>query len=357
MKTVTHEMIAEAIRLTANQLAGGEPMAEPVEEVVTPWFESVKVGRATKGKVSLSDILQDNVTPNFKFDRYECPPDLQKYVPKIDYNFIPDAEYALALLQAISMNETLTAYGPPGSGKTETVSQICAWLNRPYVFLSGMGGTDPSDYIGMNTLEDGNMVWCAGDLSHAVEHGLVCLFDEPFKCTPATLMCIQSLIDDRRTLKLYGQTDRDKATMKAHPEFRLILADNVRGVGDQMHRYSAEIQDQSTLNRSMFKVQVGYPNPDVEAAILLRKNPTANPDFLTSVVKLANLIRSGWEDDQFALPYSLRDSNNFVRLAMIEGKASTAFKKTYYNAASDEERMALKKLWDTVSFNKERLQG
>jgi MoxR-like ATPase len=358
--TITRETMEAALKKTREAIEGTPTTPEPSFEAEPvappePWFTPVKTGRKSKGQVTLSEIIQTKCVPNYKFSVYDCPDELKKYIPKIDKNFVPDKEYALALLQAIDMNETLTAYGPPGSGKTETVAQICAWLGRPYIFLSGMGGTDPSDYIGMNTIEDGDMKWCNGDLSFAVENGLVCLFDEPFKCSATTLMCIQSLIDDRRTLKLYGQTDMDKATLPAHPEFRLVLADNVRGVGDNMHKYAAEVQDQSTLNRSMFKVKVGYPEADVEVAILKRKNPTAHPEFLKSVVAIGGLLRKAWEEDSLSLPYSLRDTNNFVRLAMIEGSAAAAFRKTYFNAASDEEQLIMKKIWQTVGFQGERL--
>jgi cobaltochelatase CobS len=350
-------------RLAAARKAAGietdEPVTETKEEVKAeppkPWFPKGKIVRKSKDSVLLSAILGRSATKEYKFKTFDCPPNLAHLIPAIDPNFVPDEQYTLALCQAIDTGSTLSAYGPPGTGKTEHVAQVCAHLGRPYLFMSGMGGTDPSDYVGMAILNDGNIEWSDGDLAFAVRNGCVVLFDEPFKCSAQTLMCIQSLTDGRRTLKLNGHPIQSEVTLKAHPEFRIILADNVRGVGDEMGRYAAEVQDQSTLNRSTFKMNVQYPESGIEVDILQRRHPDADPMFLKRVVQLAGTIRKGWEEHSFDMPFSLRDTNNFVMVAMLDGSAASGFRKTYYEAASDQEKSELRKLWELVDFNGESL--
>ena len=162
-------------------------------------------------------------------------------------------------------------------------------------------------------------------------------------------MCFQSLLDSRRELKLYGHPDPIEGSLKAHPRFRMCLADNVRGIGDSMDKYSAEIQDQSTLNRTAYKVHVDYVKPDVEVDILSRLFPNAEELLLKKVVSLAGLIRTAWTKDEVAMPYSLRDTRELVEAAIVHRDVALAFHQTYFGYVTDDsERKALGDMWKMV---------
>lgn len=271
---------------------------------------------------------------------------VQPLIPAIDVNHHFDHDYALAILMGLEYDKVVFAYGPPGSGKSVTPEQICARINYPFKFIAGMGGTEPSDYVGSPWVEDGSMKWQDAEASFCVRHGVFMLYDEPFKASAQTNMCFQSLMDGRRTLKLYGHPDPIGGNLKAHPKFRMALADNVRGFGDNMDKYAAEIQDQSTLNRCAYKVHVTYVPEDVEIKILKAKFPTATDALLKRVVSLANTIRSAWETGELTAPYSVRDTQEFVEAALVHNDAGRAFTQTYFGAlAEDSERKAVRDLW------------
>ena len=283
------------------------------------------------------------------YNKEDWAEEVQEYIPSIVDHFEFDHDFALAVLMGIEFNKVVFAYGPPGSGKTTTPEQICARINMPFSFVAGMGGSEPSDYIGSPWVENGSMTWKDGTASHMVRHGGYLLYDEPFKSSSTTNMWMQSLADDRRTLKLYGHPDPMKQTLKAAPTFRFCLADNVRGFGDDMDKYAAEIQDQSTLNRCAYKVHVDYMPARLEKSILSKQFPEATDRLISCVVSLANLIRNGWKKGDFTAPFSIRDTQEFVQAALFMEDAGEAFKQTYYGAVQDDsERQALKDAWNTA---------
>jgi cobaltochelatase CobS len=322
--------------------------------------------RPKKGSRSYKDIIgEDHPAGDFYFhhtyrEADDWPENIRGMIPEVDKNHKFDHDYALLILMGIEFNKTVFAYGPPGTGKTTTPEQICARINRPFAFIGGMGGTEPSDYVGMPWVHEKNgasvMEWKDAMASFCVRNGVYLLYDEPFKASAQTNMCFQSLLDDRKTLKLYGHPDPVEGNLKAHKDFRICLADNVRGFGDNMDKYAAEIQDQSTLNRCAYKVHVDYVPEDVEMQILKAKYPDATDDLVKCIVSLANLLRNAWKKGEVEAPYSIRDTQEFVEAALFQKDIGRAFTQTYYGAIQeDEERNAVEKCFKMAFGSKASL--
>lgn len=355
MSNLSATQVEDRVRQALYAKLRGEapaPQATPVPPATADeMFGAIVI---PEGKVEYATIVGESHPSGTKyyFTTYQSTDwdeDLQGLIPPIDPTHIFDHDYALSILMSIEYDKSTFAYGPPGSGKSVTPAQICARINYPFVFISGMGGTEPSDYVGSPWVSDGNMEWKDALASFAVRRGVFMLYDEPFKSSAQTNMCFQALLDSRRELKLYGHPDPVQGSLKAHPKFRMCLADNVRGIGDSMDKYAAEVQDQSTLNRTAYKVHVDYVAPKVEEEILSRLFPTANKDLLKKIVSLAGLIRTAWGKDEVAMPYSLRDTREMVEAANIHRDVGMAFKQTYYGyVTDDQERKALRDMWNMV---------
>ena len=307
-----------------------------------------------EGYVSFSDIIGRKTKINKffrKYDESEWDEKVRGLIPTSDPLIQVDEEFAYAICLAIEGDMSLLAYGPPGTGKTVTPREICARLGYPFLYIQGMGGTEPADYVGSPWLSQGTMEWRDAVASFAVRHGTFLLFDEPFKVPAQTNMCFQSLLDDRKELKLYGHPDPIAATLKAHPRFRMALCDNVRGVGDNLGKYATEIQDQSTMDRVDIVVKVDYAAQKVEADILARKFPDISGDIITKVVRVANLIRKSWASDDVSLPFTMRKSQNWLAHIKETGNIALSFKLAYLNGCtSDEEYKAVKKAYEVVKF-------
>jgi len=339
--------------------------ARSVEREPTPVVEEKGLfnthSAVADDRVEYADIIGESHPSGQKYyftvhKQEDWPEEMRPLIPAADDNHVFDHDYALSILMGIQYDKTAFAYGPAGSGKSVTPEQICARINYPFMFISGMGGTEPSDYIGSPWVTDGNMEWKDGIASFAVRNGAYLLYDEPFKSSAQTNMCFQSLMDTRKQLKLYGHPDPLEGSLTAHPKFRMLLADNVRGTGDQMDKYCAEVQDQSTLNRTAYKVQVNYLPAEREVQILKKKFPQATDRLCGKVVQLANLLRKGWDKGEIELPFSVRDTQQLVETAMIHNSVARAFTQTYYGAVKDEdERKCINDHWTIVGFDGEKL--
>jgi len=359
MSTVTRDEILATLN---SRLGGG--ITEPKETTPKAPPPSLFNEEEESSKAGLTEYAEIIGEPHPSGNQYyftvykkeDWDEDLRPLIPSVDEGHVFDHDYALSLLMGIEFDKSAFAYGPPGSGKSVTPEQICARLNYPYMFVAGMGGTEPSDYVGSPWVSDGNMEWKDGPLSFAVRRGVFLLYDEPFKSSAQTNMCLQALLDSRRTLKLYGHPDPVEGNLKAHDTFRICLADNVRGTGDQMDKYAAEIQDQSTLNRAAYKIQVDYLPADREVDILKRKYPNATDRLCKKTVQLAGLLRKAWDSGKIEMPYSVRDTQEMVEAALLHRSAAAAFQQTYFNSVKDDsERKAIRDMWDTVGFDDEEL--
>lgn len=329
--------------------AGADAPKPPAE-----LFAPSAISQSIEGKQEYADIVGE---PHPSGQKYyftvhkdeDWDEAVRPLIPERDPTHVPEHNYILTIMMAIEYNKVAFAYGPPGTGKSVTPEQVCAMLRYPFKFIAGMGGTEPSDYVGSPWVKDGSMDWKDGEASFCVRHGVFMLYDEPFKSSAQTNMCFQSLTDSRRTLKLYGHPDPIEGNLKAHPKFRMMYADNVRGFGDDMDKYAAEIQDQSTLNRCAYKVHVDYMPPKEEQALLKLKFPEATDSLLAKVVSLAGMIREGWKKGDIDAPYSIRDTQELVECALIHQDVGRAFTQTYYGAIKDPtESKAVKDLFQTV---------
>lgn len=286
------------------------------------------------------------------FEKSDWTADHAQDIPEVKEEHVFDHRYALSILLGMELDQPLMAYGPPGCGKSVTPEQVCARVNRPFLFISGMGGAEPADYIGSPWVEDGNMKWKDGKASYAVRNGYFMLYDEPFKVAAQNNMWCQSLLDARRVLQLQGHPDPVHGTLRANPRFRVMLADNTQGLGDGMDRYAADMQDQSLLSRCTLNVQVDYMTVAQEATLLARLYPTMDGGLVDKIASLASLIRAGWKKGTIRKPYSVRDTQTLCMAVMACGSVAMAFDYTYFQAiADDKERAAIKELFNnTVKF-------
>lgn len=283
------------------------------------------------------------------FDSSDWKPEHAQDIPSVNPHHVFDHTYALALLMSMEHDKPIMAYGPPGCGKSVTPEQVCARVNRPFLFVSGMGGAEPADYIGSPWVTNGSMEWKDGKASYAVRNGYFMLYDEPFKVAAQNNMWCQSLLDDRRVLQLQGHPDPVHGTLKAHERFRIALADNVQGLGDGMDRYAADIQDQSLLSRCTYNVQVDYISQAEEIKILSGMYPTIASDVVGKVVALAALLRNAWKKGTVKKPYSVRDTQTFCGAIQFLGSVSMAFNYTYFQAVQDKaERQAIVEMYNNL---------
>ena len=115
--------------------------------------------------------------------------------------------------------------GLSGNGKTYSVEQACAQLNRELIRVNITIETDEDDLIGGFRLVDGDTVWHNGPVIEALEKGAVLLLDE-VDLASNKVLCLQSILEGKGVfLKKIGRYVRPSAG------FTVIATANTKGKG------------------------------------------------------------------------------------------------------------------------------
>lgn len=189
------------------------------------------------------------------------------FVPAKDKTYVKFGIYKDVEL-VISSGEFLPMYvvGESGNGKTMSIEQACANLNRPYDIISIDSETCYEQLIAKTGLKDGNTVTEYGVIARAMMDGAVVLLDEIDRGVAKNLMCIQAVLNgDPLVIKETGET------IVAKPGFMIIATGNTKAQGDMSGRFiSAEVLDEAFLERFPITLEQGYPTESVETRILER---------------------------------------------------------------------------------------
>ena len=94
---------------------------------------------------------------------YEAPAVIERLIPSKDKNFVPFGNFS-DLKKIVKSKVFYPAFitGLSGNGKTMSVEQACAALNREVIRVNITIETDEDDLIGGFRLVDGNTVWHNG---------------------------------------------------------------------------------------------------------------------------------------------------------------------------------------------------
>ena len=280
----------------------------------------------------------------------DWPVNMHGFIPAVDPNYILPEEATSILVYGIETGQFVNIVGPTGSGKSTLVEQVCAHLKRPFVRFNGRGDMETSSLLGQLTVEGGATVWRDGVFTEAVKSGAVVLFDEYTATPPEINMSLQWLREHGGKLLLTDKPgDNQDRLIVPHEQFRLVCADNTRGLGDNSDQFAGtNIQNSASLNRFDITIEHNYMNPKIEAGIITKKHPELK-DGAEYMIKLATLIRNGYGKSEISVTLSPRNLLSWAKKAKDWGDMEKSFVFTYYNMLpSDQERSAVKGFYKTV---------
>ena len=121
----------------------------------------------------------------------------QNLVPDKDANYVPFGNFTdvKKILQSKIFYPTFIT-GLSGNGKTFSVEQACATLNRELIRVNITIETDEDDLIGGFRLVNGETVWHNGPVVEALERGAVLLLDE-VDLASNKILCLQSILEGK----------------------------------------------------------------------------------------------------------------------------------------------------------------
>ena len=313
-------------------------------QTVTNKLSQYKVGR---GKWNL-EVTQQKVE---EIERtYQAPAAL----PAIEQNLIPEKDDTFVkfgnfgdIKKIIQSNLFYPTFitGLSGNGKTFSVEQACAQLDRELIRVNITIETDEDDLIGGFRLVDGATVWHNGPVVEALQRGAILLLDE-IDLASNKILCLQSILEGKGVfLKKIGKF------VKPAAGFNIIATANTKGKGSDDGRFiGTNVLNEAFLERFPVTFEQQYPTPANEAKILVKIAESLGVDddnFISRLVDWADIIRKTFYDGGIDEIISTRRLVHIIRAYSIFDNKSKAI-DVCTARFDDETKQAFLELYDKV---------
>lgn len=177
--------------------------------------------------------------------------------------------------------------GPTGAGKTSLVLQVAARLNWPVESVTGHGRLELADLVGQFVLVAGETRFMHGPLAVAARDGHLLLLNELDLVDPAELAGLNDLVEGAALVIPQNGGE----VIRPHPSFRLVATGNSAGAGDGTGLYQGVLRQSLAFFDRFRVVEVGYPEPALERAILATALPALPEVIAERMIRVANEVR------------------------------------------------------------------
>ena len=290
-----------------------------------------------------------NLTVQEKLEQtYQAPSAIpavqQNLIPDKDPNFVPFGNFSdVKKIISSKMFYPTFITGLSGNGKTVSVEQACAQLNRELIRVNITIETDEDDLIGGFRLVNGQTAWHNGPVVEALERGAVLLLDE-VDLASNKILCLQSILEGNGVfLKKIGRQVYPAAG------FTVIATANTKGKGSDDGRFiGTNVLNEAFLERFPVTFEQEYPTPASEIKIL--QALCDDQDFCKRLVDWADIIRKTFFDGGVDEVISTRRLVHIVRAFSIFGNRAKAI-TTCISRFDEETKQAFQELYDKVDAN------
>lgn len=215
----------------------------------------------------------------------------QLFVPALDsdYAYRKDVASTLLLWWEKEVNP-LWLWGPMGSGKSSALTQMAARLNIPCQIVTCHDELQTPDLVGRYVPNgEGGFDFVDGPLLTAMRYGQLLILDEIDYLSPATAAGLNGLREGQPlTVPETGEVIRPA------PGFRLAVTSNTNGSGDEYGIYSGTNRMNQAFMDGFVGLEIGYPEKEVEVALLEKTMPGLDKRLLETMVDIANAIRGAF---------------------------------------------------------------
>jgi len=279
----------------------------------------------------------------------------QNLVPMKDETFVKFGPFAdvKKIIQSKLFYPTFIT-GLSGNGKTFSVEQACAQLNRELIRVNITIETDEDDLIGGFRLVDGNTVWHNGPVIESLERGAILLLDE-IDLASNKILCLQSILEGKGVfLKKIGKW------VKPAAGFNIIATANTKGKGSEDGRFiGTNVLNEAFLERFPVTFEQSYPHVKIEEKMLRLHSASVgvhDDGFIKKLVDWADIIRRTFYDGGIEEIVSTRRLVHIIRAYSIFKDKAKAIQNCV-NRFDDETKQSFMELYDKVDadvdFDKE----
>jgi len=277
-------------------------------------------------------------------------PEIQQNLkPVKDPNFVPFGNFSdVKKIIASKLFYPTFITGLSGNGKTLSVEQACAQLNRELIRVNITIETDEDDLIGGFRLVNGETAWHNGPVVEALERGAVLLLDE-VDLASNKILCLQSILEGKGVfLKKIGKYVERK------PGFNVIATANTKGKGSEDGRFiGTNVLNEAFLERFALTFEQEYPSVKTEQKILEKVSGNLgvlDEEFCQNLANWSDIIRRTFKDGGIDEVISTRRLVHIIRAFAIWQDRLKAI-KLCVNRFDDETKQSFLDLYDKIDVN------
>ena len=270
----------------------------------------------------------------------------QNLVPQKDPNYVPFGNFSdVKKIISSKMFYPTFITGLSGNGKTLSVEQACAQLNRELIRVNITIETDEDDLIGGFRLVDGATVWHDGPVIQALNRGAVLLLDE-IDLASNKILCLQSILEGKGVfLKKVGRFVRPKSG------FNIIATANTKGKGSDDGRFiGTNVLNEAFLERFALTFEQEYPTPKTEQKILEKVSANLgvlDEEFCENLANWSDIIRRTFRDGGIDEVISTRRLVHIIRAFAIWNNRVKAI-QVCVNRFDEETKQSFVDLYDKI---------
>ena len=221
--------------------------------------------------------------------------EIENLIPTKYKNYVPFGNFE----DIVSIIESRTFFpifitGQSGNGKTMSVEQACAKLNRKFVCVSMTPETDESDLFGNFILINGQMEWRDGPVTVAARQGAVLCIDE-VDYGAQNLSSLQRVLEGKPFL-----LKKKNELIVPAEGFTVIATANTKGKGSEDGRYMfTNVLNEAFLERFPNTMEQDWPPVKVERKIVEKELASAgrsDNEFAEKLVTWADVIRKTFDE-------------------------------------------------------------
>ena len=294
---------------------------------------------------------QWNLTVAEKLERvYEglpaVPTTEENFIPEKDPNYVPFGNFSdVKKIINSGMFYPTFITGLSGNGKTLSVEQACAQLNRELIRVNITIETDEDDLIGGFRLVNGATVWHDGPVIQALNRGAILLLDE-VDLASNKILCLQSILEGKGVfLKKVGRF------VKPAKGFNIFATANTKGKGSDDGRFiGTNVLNEAFLERFALTFEQEYPTSKTEQKILEKVSGNLgvlDEKFCENLANWADIIRRTYNDGGIDEVISTRRLVHIIRAFVIWNDRLKAI-KVCVNRFDDETKQSFLELYDKI---------
>jgi hypothetical protein len=270
----------------------------------------------------------------------------QNLIPDKDNTYVPFGNFSdvKKIIKSGIFYPTFIT-GLSGNGKTLSVEQACAQLNRELIRVNITIETDEDDLIGGFRLVNGETVWHDGPVVEALERGAVLLLDE-IDLASNKILCLQSVLEGKGVF-----IKKINKYVKSTNGFNVLATANTKGKGSDDGRFiGTNVLNEAFLERFAVTFEQDYPNPSTEQKILEGISLDYGVDdkkFCKLLVDWAEIIRKTFAEGGIDEVISTRRLTHIIRAYSIFGNQSKSL-SVCLNRFDDDTKQSFLDLFDKL---------